>query len=54
MGLDMLHFDANRTKLPKNPVHASSLNLSTLLFDSNNQFPWWSSHAKHWRFNFLL
>lgn len=32
----MLHFSANKTKLPKNPVHASSLKLSAVLLDSNN------------------
>lgn len=36
MGLDMLHFSTNKTKLPKNPVCALSLNLNTVLFESNN------------------
>lgn len=35
LGLDMLHFNASKTKLMKDPMHALSLNLSTVLFESN-------------------
>lgn len=35
LDLDMLHFNANKIKLMKNPMHALSLNLSTVLLKSN-------------------
>lgn len=36
VGLDIVHFSWNKTKLPENPVRALPLNLSPALLESNN------------------